>query len=298
MRILVTGAGGNVGQSVAAGLVCAGHEAIGICRNHMPKNASYPVIRLDLSRERPDIQNVDAVIHIAAALNGTAKQLIYDNIKATENLISYAEQMEVKRFVYLSTVSVHGRSDGELSEESGRKDAELYGVTKYLSECLVGESSIPEKIVLRLPRMLGPFTDMKHTKGSGFLTMAKKIIDEEDVTCFIPGIRYNNFLHVEELEKFLEILLTKQEWEGAQIFLLGAKERLTMLDVLKIMKDEAGSSSKILAEEKEGTVPNCSLINTERAEAYGFSPDSAEHMLRRFVRDIWKQRKEPVNESV
>ena len=121
MRILVTGAGGNVGQSVAAGLVSAGHEAIGICRNHMPQNAPYPVIRLDLSRERPDIQNVDAVIHIAAALNGTAKQLIYDNIKATENLISYAEQMEVKRFVYLSTVwQVRRRAvRGERQERCG-----------------------------------------------------------------------------------------------------------------------------------------------------------------------------------
>lgn len=301
MRILVTGAGGTVGRSVADGLSRAGYEVTGIYRNRMPENVCYSLVKADLARKCPAIQEVDVIIHIAAGLSGTAKQLIHNNIKATENLVSYAEQTGVKRIVYMSTVSVHGEAEGELSEESGRRNTGLYGMTKYLSECLVRESCVPEKIILRLPRMLGPYADMEHTEGSGFLKMAKKIIEEEEVVCFIPKVKYNNFLHVDDLEKFLETLLEANAWGDCKTLLLGAKERLEMPDILKIMKDEAASGSEILIREGEKScIPNCALIQTGRAQECGFLPESAESMLRKFIREIKNRRdiKEHTHESV
>ena len=67
--------------------------------------------------------------------------------------------------------------------------------------------------------------------------------------------------------------------------LVGAKEKLPMKEILQTMRDEAGSSSEIIAQ-CNGTVPEVSVINIEKAQMFGFSPVSAENMLRRFIREI------------
>ncbi len=284
-KILITGIGGNVGQYIANEMFHAGYDVVGIYRNIMPKSADYELIRADISKKLPKLQGIDAVIHIAARLTGTVKELINDNIKATEKLIYFAEQVYVKRFIYISTVSVYGSVEGELCENSVVVNPEPYGMTKYLSECLIRESIIPEKLIIQLPRMLGPFVDLENTKGSGFLTMAKKILMGEDVICFIPEVKYNNYLHVSELEKFIEQIFTIDKWTQNKTILLGVQEQLTMLKILQIMKNAIGSKSKIIAN-SNGIVPKCSLINICKAKELGFSPCSAENMLERFIQEV------------
>lgn len=289
MRILITGVGGNVGRYIANGLAHSEHEIIGIYRNKIPENVNYKLVRADISDSESllQLQNIDTVIHIASALSGSTKKLIRDNIKVTENLVCYAERLNIKRFIYISTVSVYGNVEGELDENCDIINPECYGMTKYLSECLVKESYVPEKLIIQLPRMLGPFVDMENTQGSGFLTMANKIIHGEDVVCYIPDVKYNNYLHVSELEKFIRQIMIKAEWHDITTLLLGAKERLTMLEILQIMKAEIGSKSQINVG-RSNTLPKCSIINVDAATKAGFYPCSADDMLKRFIREVYQ----------
>lgn len=211
--------------------------------------------------------------------------MICDNIEATKNLVSWAEQTDIKSFVYISSVAVYGRVDGELSETSGVRNLNAYGMTKHICETVVRESEIPEKIIIQLPKMIGPYVHMEDTSGSGFLTMTKQILNGDRVVCFIPDMRYNNYLHVSELSRFLVHLLSQNSLPENQTMLVGAKEKLPMKEILQIMRDEAGSSSEIIAQ-CNGTVPEVSVINIEKAQMFGFSPVSAENMLRRFIREI------------
>lgn len=211
--------------------------------------------------------------------------MIHDNIEATKRLIRYTEQAKIKRIVYMSTVAVYGYTKEELTENSNIVNPSVYGVTKHLCESLINESEIPEKLIIQLPKMIGPYVHMDNTKGSGFLTMTKKILEGEDVVCYIPKLQYNNYLHVSELEKFLEHMLLSEKWEKNEKILVGARERLTMLEILHIMRDEIGSKSEIIPE-CNGILPECFLIDISRAEALGFAPCSAEDMLKRFIREI------------
>ena len=54
------------------------------------------------------------------------------------------------------------------------------------------EAEIPEKLIVQLPRMIGPYVSLEHTEDSGFLSMTKRILIGENVNCFIPEQRYNN----------------------------------------------------------------------------------------------------------
>ncbi len=284
-KILVTGVGGNVGRYIGSGLKRAGFDVIGVYHNTLPEHMDCELIRVDLAEELLNIHDVDTIIHIAAGLDGSTKRLVKDNIQATDNLIQFAEKLHIKRIVHMSTVSVYGTAAGELCESSDIINPSNYGMTKYLSECMVKEAAIPEKLVIQLPRMLGPFVNLKNTKGSGFLTMANRILQEKDVICVIPQVRYNNYLHVAELKTFLEKILKKRGDWGNRTILLGARERLKMAEILQIMKDESGSQSEIILEEK-GESPICSAINIKKAERMGFSPECAEKMLRKFMHEI------------
>lgn len=284
-KILVTGAGGNVGQYIADSLAHRGYEVIGIYRTSVPECADYQLVQQDLSEQQLELNDIDTIIHAAASLSGDTKKLIRDNIKSTENLVRYAEKMGIKKFIFLSTVSVFGNTEGELSEKSRIINPETYGMSKYLSECLVRESSVPEKIIIRLPRMLGPFVQLEDIAGSGFLMMAKQLLWDEEVICFIPEVQYNNYLHVNELAVFLERILVCSKSMGNKTILIGARERMKMRDILHIMKEEIGSESIISVKENK-SLPKCSEIDISEAVKLGFAPGNAESMLKKFMREM------------
>jgi nucleoside-diphosphate-sugar epimerase len=285
-RILVTGVGGNVGQYLAQKLHMDGYSVIGIYRNSKPKKFDYELIRSDLSENELNMENVDIVVHIAACLSGGMKRLIKDNIDATGNLLSFAEKNHVKTFIYMSTVSAYGNRDGqEVSVDSDVKNPSLYGCTKLIAENLVKEADIPTRLVIGLPRMLGPYVHLDNTKGSGFLTMTKKILQDEDVVCYIPEVLYNNYMHVDDLTDFVEKFIENGHQNGFDKVLMGAKDKLTMMEILSIIKEASQSRSKIISGTTE-TMPECSLVSIEKAISMGYSPKSSEEVLRTFVGEI------------
>jgi nucleoside-diphosphate-sugar epimerase len=290
-RILITGVGGNVGQYLAQKLHMDGYRVVGTYRNRKPDCAGYELVGLNLTEQIPEIDDIDTIIHAAACLYGNAEQLVLDNINATRNLINYAERHHVKKFIYLSTVSVYGDVDAELNTDSEIINPSVYGCTKYIAEKLLEESNIPIKLVIGLPRMLGPFVNLENTQGSGFLTMTKKLLREEDVTCYIPNLPYNNYMHVQDLAVFLEkyiyiyIYMEGKQASGYRKILLGAKDRLSMMEILEIMKTASRSRSNIIPEDR-GIKPHCSLVSIDAAVKMGYEPRTSEEMLVQFINDI------------
>lgn len=282
-KVLVTGAGGNVGQFLAGHLFERGYDVVGLYRNRIPENGGYPLLKADIPYGFSFPEGVDTVVHVAAGLEGTASSLIKDNIEAAAVLLDLAEKHSVAEFIYCSTVSVFGETKGIVGDKSDIINPDCYGMTKYLSEQLVRESKIERKLIVRLPRMLGPFVNWEKTEGSGFLTMVKKILQGENVVCFIPNAPYNNFLHVADLGVFVDALLNNPDWEKEDV-LLGAREHLTMWEILHIMKKSIGSESELAAEDK-GKMPKCSLVDITKAQRMGFSPDHAQGMLQRFMQE-------------
>ena len=279
--ILVTGVGGNVGQYIAEYLYQSGYEVTGIYRNRRPHNAQYKVIRCDLSEMDLEIGHVDAVIHAAASLYGNAETQIRDNITAAYNLIKWAEAKNIRSFIYMSSISVYGQIHGELEIDSDIVNPGVYGAAKYIAENLVRESNIPYRLVVGLPRMLGPYVDLDECNASGFLTMAKKILMNEDLVCYIPDTIYNNYMHVADLADFLEIILSQKKERYSKV-LLGARDRLSMLEILQVMKYSVDSKSKIIVAPYTMTA-RCTLVSIAEAVQMGYRPKSSVDTLKKFM---------------
>jgi nucleoside-diphosphate-sugar epimerase len=140
MKCLVTGSSGYIGSRLASQLADDGHYVAGIDRDP-PLNLSIDnvyrgdLVEPDVCREALD--GIDRVYHLAAAKGdfGISEAEYYrDNLEATKTLLDVGEEMDVRDWVFYSTVSTMGPSDEPVPEEVGFDPINPYGASKAEAE--------------------------------------------------------------------------------------------------------------------------------------------------------------------
>ena len=173
-RVLVTGAYGFVGAAYATHLATKGRPWIGVVRARRPAETRDEILAVgDFTRadwatifaEHP----TDFVVHLAArahrmrdAAEDPAEAYRRENVKVTDRLLAASRLARVKRFVFASTVKVHGEStpSGTVWRESDPiAPADDYARSKAAAEERVREFGrelgLPT-VILRLPLVYGP----------------------------------------------------------------------------------------------------------------------------------------------
>src|SRR5438067_9175138 len=147
-RMLVTGTEGYLGSLLAPELIRQGYEVIGLDTGFYKERTFYResgttplTLAKDLRHiEVEDLEDVDAVVHMAELSNDPAGQLAptatYEiNRKGSVHLAELARKAGVKRFVYMSSCSVYGLSEEDhVTEESRVNPQTAYAICKTLVE--------------------------------------------------------------------------------------------------------------------------------------------------------------------
>ena len=147
-RILVTGTEGYLGSLLGPELVRQGCEVIGLDTGFYKEREFYrdggtpmPTLAKDLRRIRiEDLKDVEAVVHMAELSNDPAGQLAptitYEiNHKGSVHLAELARKAGVKRFIYMSSCSVYGVSEGDYVTEKSRVSPQTaYAICKTMVE--------------------------------------------------------------------------------------------------------------------------------------------------------------------
>lgn len=121
MRVLLTGATGFLGRRVLRELLAQGMDVRctvrassrldGITVLQSRYQDQLETVVLDLTREtdcREAVAGCDVVYHLAAALAGCASGLFRDTVVPTRELVRVASEMDVRRFVLVSSLGVYG----------------------------------------------------------------------------------------------------------------------------------------------------------------------------------------------
>lgn len=182
MTVLLTGAGGFLGQRIAASLLAAGVADLRLhVRSRPPAGllgalrASHPQARievhaanlLDRTAMAGLVADVDCIIHAAAGMRGSAADMFANTVVGTRNVLDAASAAGVRRIVLISSLSVYRtatlRRRAMLDEQVPREDVGInrgiYAYAKTRQEQLFEAHAAKhgyESIVLRPGVIYGP----------------------------------------------------------------------------------------------------------------------------------------------
>src|SRR6266404_5862136 len=124
MRVLIVGCG-YVGLQVGAELIRHGHEVWGLRRR---AEAAFEMrvkglIGLTGDITKPETlasmhAKYDWVVHCVSASGGGVGDYRKVYVDGTRNLMAWLQDLPPQRFVYTSSTSVYGQTDGSLVDES------------------------------------------------------------------------------------------------------------------------------------------------------------------------------------
>jgi len=150
MKLLITGAGGFLGQRLVAALLRGGHSVRALVRQNSRFDsigcaAAMEIFRADLSTAEdlaPAFAGVDVMVHLAAAVTGDERRMFAATVQGTERLLAAMARSSCRRIVLASTFAVYDWSsirslldeDSPLETDSGLHFRDAYARTKFHQE--------------------------------------------------------------------------------------------------------------------------------------------------------------------
>jgi len=172
--VLVTGAYGFVGSAYCAHLASSGIDHVGIVRSRRPDETRDAIVEAGDFTQADwtaifESKRIDAVVHLSARAHRMRDDAVdihaeyrRGNVKVTDRLLAAARLGRVKRFVFASTVKVHGEATPAgvvLRETDPIAPADEYARSKAAAEERVrdfGRELGLQTVTLRLPLVYGP----------------------------------------------------------------------------------------------------------------------------------------------
>jgi nucleoside-diphosphate-sugar epimerase len=224
MKILLTGHDGYIGSVMKPMLEEVGHYVVGV-------DAKYFLDGLSLGTDIRDFYfpsgYYDAVIHLAALSNDPMgelnKELTFNiNKKATDRLVELACISGVKRFLFSSSCSVYGMSDGIVGEQSQPHPLTAYAVSKAMAEKNLMEFATNDfsPVILRNATAFGWSPNFRSDLVLNTMTCAA--YSQNHVNIVGDGKQWRPLVHVEDIcRAFLLALEAPREKVHNQIFNVG-----------------------------------------------------------------------------
>ncbi|MDI1307808.1 MAG: SDR family oxidoreductase [Methylotenera sp.] len=172
MKILLTGANGFVGQAFYAEAITRGLNVLGVTRTNSALLHSINNILVGDIGGTTDwtlaLEGCDVVVHLAARVhvmqetsNNPLAEFRRLNVVGTERLARCAAKAGVKRFVYVSSIKVHGEETSGnhiYCEQDVPAPQDPYGVSKWEAEQAlhkIAKETGLEVVVVRPPLVYG-----------------------------------------------------------------------------------------------------------------------------------------------
>ena len=267
MRVLITGHNGYIGQVLNPVLQSFGHKIVGLdtfyfegCQFDSAPTGSETLRKDIRDIEASDLEGFDAVVFLAALSNDALGDLdpkltVEINHSATVRFAKLAKQAGVERFIFSSSCSLYGASEGEelLTEESPMNPVTAYGKAKIDVELelmkLADDNFSPTYMRNATAYGLSPSLriDLVVNNLTGYAFTTGEVLMKSDGTPWRP------LVHVEDIAAAIRsVLESPRDPIHNKAFNVGqTDENYQIKDVAAIVQDVVPNSVIRLAEGAE-----------------------------------------------
>ena len=253
-KVLVTGGAGYIGSFVVD-LLLKQNYSVCVLDNltfgddgikEFYDNANFEFIKGDIKNIKDVVramEGVSIVIHLAAIVGDPASQIdeaetLTVNYYATKFLVELSIERKIEHFIFASTCSVYGASDGQIIDETSvLNPVSTYATTKIKSEELITsyKDQLPTTI-LRLSTIYGLSKRMRFDLVVNILTAKAFFENKFDI---YDGEQWRPLLHAKDAARAFVICATSPVKLSGEAFNVGSDEAsLQISDIGKLVKRE------------------------------------------------------------
>ncbi len=281
MRALITGGAGFIGSHLSEALLAAGHSVMvvddlstGLFENIQPLTAN-PQFKFAIETITNEsvmdslVRECVIIFHLAAAVGvelivQSPVHTIETNIMGTETVLRTARRYR-KKVMIASTSELYGKSEKTPYKEDDdsvfgptSRSRWSYATSKAVDEFLAlayhQEMGLPV-VIFRLFNTIGPRQRGRY--GMVVPRFVRQALVNEPITVYDDGQQSRCFCNVRDVVRGIVGLSSVPEAEG-QVYNIGSREEINILDLARKVKAKIGSQSQIL------------LVPYEQAHAAGF----------------------------
>lgn len=256
-KILITGVAGFIGSALAQKFLNEGYYVYGIDNlssgkiTNIPKKVDF--IEFDLSSkglEKKIDKKIKFVMHLAGQSSGEISfENPIDDLKkntiSTLNLINSCKNIDIKKFLYASSMSVYGDHKLQpVKENYELKPNSCYAVGKIASEKYLSifKDKIPF-INMRMFNVYGPGQNMSNLKQGMISIFLAQALNSKKILVKGSLNRFRDFIYIDDVvDIWYQCTLNKISNISLNI---GSGKKTYVKNILKILKKEFGSSYKV-----------------------------------------------------
>jgi GDP-L-fucose synthase len=282
--VVVTGGAGFLGSSVVQRLAARGCRSI-----FVPRSKEYDLRERDPIVRVYELAKPDIVIHLAATVGGIGAnranpgRFFYDNAIMGIQLMEYARQFKVKKFVAVGTVCAYPKftpvpfSEDDLWKGYPEETNAPYGLAKkmLLVQAQGYRAQYGFDAIYLLPvNLYGPRDNFDLETSHVIPALIRKCIEakesgKSEIELWGDGSPTREFLYVDDAAE--GILLATERYDGAEPVNLGSGEEISIRDLAVMVAGEVGFNGAV---KWDTTKPNGQprrCLDTNRAsKAFGF----------------------------
>ncbi len=227
MKILVTGAAGQIGCGISRLLIEKGHELVLIdnLRNgyiqNIKKDGKYiaPFYYIDISKPFVLDGKFDAIIHLAAITSlpdceTNPMQTININVGGVSNILEFAKRNEVPHVIFASTSAVYENCKEHVFTENLELDPKLYySLSKKMAEDLIESYRINYGMnitTLRLFNVFGPDGDYRREHPPLLNFLVREFRAGVSPLLSSDGTQTRDFIWVGDVISMIELCLEEK----------------------------------------------------------------------------------------
>ncbi len=295
-KILVCGATGFIGRNLAEYFAKKPEYEVHAVYCHKPpppelaSNKQVHFHKADLTCKQ-DVDNVvrgvDFLLQAAATTSGVKDTITAPYLHVTDNAVMNSLifrscfEHQVKHVIFFSCTVMYPSSDVPVRESDFNYQIheKYFGVgwTKVYLERMCHFYSRLGKTkytAVRHSNIYGPYDKYDLEKSHVFGATIAKVMaaKDEKVVVWGDGSEERDLLHVDDLMRFAELVLTKQE-KPFELINAGYGQSVSILNLVKLIIERSRRELRIEFDRSKPTVPFKLALNIERAQKeYGWSP--------------------------